>query len=361
MVKKRGKKSNGWLFSIILTLIFAAVGVLLILQHEPVQSEYNSLLVRLGFSYRASSFICLTIVSVAVFLILKLTKFSKLQKVLIILSSGFFYYPSVYASFGITTFVWGAKVDYLEFSKQLNEALFGMLIPIFELGLVFLLIYLAARYIKLFFAAVIVFGGYLACAYFAAPLPLTGSEVAPLLALMVLFIALTFVAKPRGRNRFDQIFGRLETYKLIKNYTSIRSLCLIPVILSVPYAVFSAAHDLTSEISDANVVSSRFNEFEDDAVFLSVSPDMTALFSAYTPLFSDARHFENVELGDDVTRNDEQLAGVVSGSSSNNIYILIRQNACGNSIDPISIGNNWEKRDLALDNLPNMQLYKIKK
>ena len=337
MVKKRGKNL---LFSIVATILFAAVGVLLILQHEPVDSEVYSLPVKLGLSYRLGSFVSLAIISIIVFLIFQFTAFKKWQKILIVLSGGFFYFPSVYAGFGVTTFIWGPKVDYLEFSKQLNESLYGMLIPIFELGLIFLLIYLYSRYLKLFFAAVLTIGGYLALLYFAAPLPLSGEMTAPLLALMVLFIALTFSAKRRGRNRTDQIFGRLETYKLIKKYTSVRSLCLIPVILSVPHAVFGAFHDLTNKVSDAYEISAQINELPENTVILPASFAIKSGLEVYTPLLDD-KH----EIYKDAV-DDESLSEAVSGLAGKNVYIAIRINACGKSADDVTPDENWDLTDL---------------
>ncbi|MBQ6355386.1 hypothetical protein IJJ18_03185 [Candidatus Saccharibacteria bacterium] len=322
-------------------MLFIAVGVLLILQHEPVDSEAYSLLVRTGISYRLSSFISLIIVSAAVFIISQFTAFKKWQKILIVLSGGFFYFPSVHASFGIATFNWGAKADYWEFSKQLNESLYGVLIPIFELGLAFLLIYLCARYLKLFFAAVLTICGYLLLLYFAAPLPLSGEATAPLLALMVLFIALTFSAKRRGRNRLDQIFGRLETYKLIKAHTSVRSLCLIPVILSVPHAVFSAISDLTGEVSDAYTISSQINQLPENTVILPASPTVRSELELYAPLL-DASHEIHSS-----TVNDENLDDTISELAGKRIYIALRINACGESADNIALDKNWNLTELA--------------
>ena len=344
----RGKKRTP-LFALIVTVIFAGVGVLLIMSHEPIPNEVYSVFSHLGLSYAAGSYISLALVSVAVFLLCTFSRFSKWQKVLITLSSGFLYFPYVHSGFGLGTFFPGAKMDYLEFSKQLNESLFGMLIPIFELGLAFLLIYLWARYLKLFFAALLSFGLYLSALYFFAPPSLSGEMTAPLIALAVFFIALTFSGKRRGKNRLDQIIGRMETYKLIKDRVSVRSLCLIFIFLSVPNAVFASIHDLTSPVSDTKVIADIFNELPENSVILPASAQISYAFEPYAQLLSHGRElYKDVVTDGNLAELSEKLAG-------RNIYIIYETNACGNSINEITIDGAWDVANL-LDETKNALL-----
>ncbi len=469
---KDNKKANFWL-AVATTIIFAAIGVFLIFRHEPWCDEANPWQIakiinfenlfevtkyephsplyplflapfaQAGLPFITTNFLSLAIVSLAVFLLLWKSPFKWWQKIVIILSAGFFYYNSVFArdysfialgvvlvgltyagrhehpiryilslallsqshilaggfvallSIGffvecikakkftqmiIPAFILvGAlalllpavfttlhshqiitpslngqyRMSLTEYMQSFNLVLFGLAMPITELSLLFIMIYLFARYPKIFVYSLFGFGFYFSVLFITYNTTIMPHKPAMFILLIILAIWLTKSEKRLKRSILDRLTGKLELYKLISYYVPIGTFCFVPIVLSVPHTISEAYYDIDSQYSYSKEVSDVLNLLEDNAVILVGSDDTLTQAIGFVPFMEGGRMIYDVVdkkpfdymIWDSEAKvvDDNELDEAILEFQDRPTYIIARFNACGNPMGEVNTREEWEE------------------
>jgi len=269
------QKSN-LVFSLLYSLGFAGLNYLLATHHEAWSNELSLF----------HPIIPVLLVSLAVFLLMRFGPMKLPIKILISLSVGFFYYNGAIQSwlcFAPLVFVLAAMLyptkfrpaiipaislylvvclvltedlsalsfySPLEASQYLNNSLFSMVIPLFEISLIPALIYLYARHFRLFIYVLYFLGLHLAIICLVMPDNTWPSSVASIACLVLTFAYwanFSDTSKPKSL----KLLNKLELVKLIRTRTSkhLALSLIVPVFLTIPSALYWGFYDLFSEES----------------------------------------------------------------------------------------------------------------
>ena len=247
-VKRFFKSKFG--FALTLSLIFCLVQIPVVLHHEPVHQEsvyYYTRIAALGISYAWARFIPLAFTTVIVFLLSLILPTSRLAKVCIAFSSLLFYFNSVLLV-GFRLVPFGRELVFsnpLEFFRAINEAFYHTFLPVAQLCLIPIMVYL-------------------------------------------LDCILHF-----------KWLRQLEIIKLAKrHHLSGLVVFLIPIALSIPNALISAGEDLFGQYHQLSVVPAivqEFNELPAGAVIIYDNDAIQRFATTYNPLLTEGRHFLETE------------------------------------------------------------------
>lgn len=298
-------------FAICLSLIFCLVQIPLVLHHELSLAEaqfYHQYFAPLGIGYEIARFIPLTSTTVIIFLLSWLLPIRRLSKACIAFSSLFFYFNSVILA-GFRIIPLGRDLvfsDPVEFFSSINEACYHTFLPIFQLSLIPIAIYL------------------LDCIF------------------------------------HFKFLRKLEIVKLAKNHHISGSIVFIlPIALSIPNAVISGIDDFYHRYNNQSAiveVAEELNSLPEGSAIALSSQAMPDFATVYAPLLRDGRYFYDLVINAplDINNTPEEDVKIAFSEISErlpkdgHVYFLINTNACfpNNGYEPMS---NWEYKGLIRD------------
>ena len=285
---------------------------------------------KLGLPLITANIISLVIMSLSVFLLARYAPFSKVSVVVLVLSAVFFYFNPVIADgrclvvlgmvvaiciyktrpvaallvVGVSALLvlpamigawqtWSVSTQ-TDWLVALNKSLFGVTLPVFELTVVFALIYLFFNYLR----------------------------------------------RPVKLYKWAQ---KLEVAKLLKR-VPVAALIVIPAAATIPMALISALDDLSADYSYSHRIARYINEqTPPDAVILTASVDTASAAAGLIPLLKDGRRIYDVGTGSYIdfyvrtTYPDigqDEVGVVAEGLVGTALYYLATGSTCAARSDP---------------------------
>lgn len=268
-----------------------------------------------------------------------------------------------------------SRTTIFTFSGEFNTALFGIPSPILELYLVFLLLYLLARYPKIFVYTVFGFGFFFFTLYFIYNTNvIIPQKPATFITLLTIPLWLIYLEKRSSDNLLTKLAQKLELYKLISYYLPASSLCFIAPALSIPRAISESLDDYKNPYSFSMEVSDYLNTLEDNALIISGSDNTSDSAISLVPFLKDGREIYNAVTGepfgymiwnaDREIASSDQVTSLISRHPDRPVYILRRIYGCPNVKSDVEVDDSWTKlREFNINNKaydPPMELYKVR-
>ena len=280
-------------FALTLSLVFCLVQIPLILHHALTLDEakfYHQYLAPLGLSYAVARFAPLIFTTLSVFLLSWFLPIRRISKICIAFSSIFFYFNSV-RLVGFRLIPLGRELVFtnpLEFFAAINEAFYHTFLPVTQLCLIPIVIYL------------------LDCLF------------------------------------HFKFLRKLEIIKFAKlHHISGVIVFLIPIALSIPNAIISAIEDDAWSNSRTAAVASateEFNRLPPGSAIAFTHQAMRAFVLIHSPLLTDGRYFYDLTTSAPFNSNDDLLGDEYLREvkipptlldSTEHVYYLTVTNACG--------------------------------
>ena len=292
-------------FALTLSLVFCLTQIPLILHHRLTLEEsqfYYQYLAPLGLDYAVARFVPLACTTAVVFLLSWLLPIRRISKICIAFSSIFFYFNSV-RLVGFRLIPLGRELVFtnpFEFFTAVNEAFFHTFLPVTQLCLIPIIIYLLDRIFHFKF------------------------------------------------------LRKLEIIKFAKlHHVSGAAVFLIPIALSIPNAIISAGEDYawsSSRISAISSVVEEFNNLPPGSTIAFGRQSIRTFALVHSPLLKDGRYFYDLIAGDsfdhesNLEGNESIKAKQVQDAlptDSKHLYYLIPANSCYLTKDR-EPQSNWE-------------------